>query len=116
MTENDKAVLVYATYPDADAARAAATYLVEAELAGCVNILPGMTAVYRWSGAVRMESECVLIAKTRRGLADRLIAEARSRHPYDTPAFLVIPVVGGSEPYIAWLMSGLQGADDGDVR
>lgn len=103
--ENDKPVLVYATYPDAEGARSAAERLVSQGLAGCCNILPGMTAIYRWNGAIQHDGECVLIAKTRESLAERLITEAREHHPYTTPAFLVIPVIGGSEPYIAWLMS-----------
>ena len=29
---------------------------------------------------------------------------ARQRHPYTNPAFLVIPVEGGSPDYLGWLM------------
>ena len=35
---------------------------------------------------------------------ERLIAAARQRHTYTNPAFLVIPVEGGSPDYLGWLM------------
>lgn len=108
MQDNDKPVLVYATYPGMTIAEEAGRYLIEEGLAGCVNILPGMVAIYDWKGALQRDEECVLIAKTRASAASRLIEAARARHPYETPAFLVIPVFGGSEPYIAWLMSGVR--------
>ena len=70
MDPNDKAVLIYATYPDPETAEAGGRALVEAGLAACVNILPGMVSVYRWEGAVERSEECVMIIKTRAVLAD----------------------------------------------
>lgn len=110
MDTNDKPVLIYATFADQESAEAVGRHLVEAGLAACVNILPGMIALYRWEGRLQRDAECVLIVKTRAGQADAVIAEGRARHPYTTPAFLVLPVAGGSEPYIAWLLAGSAGA------
>jgi periplasmic divalent cation tolerance protein len=104
---NDKPVLIYATFPDATSAEEAGRHAVEAGLAACVNILPGMVSLYRWQGQLHRDSECVLIIKTRSGLAERVIAEGRARHPYDNPAFLILEVAGGSEAYIAWLMASV---------
>ena len=56
MHENDKPVLVYSTFPSLDAAEAAGRELVERRLAACVNILPGMTSIYRWEGAIARDS------------------------------------------------------------
>ncbi len=42
--------LVYMTFPDREAALGVARHLVEARLAACANLLPAMTAVYRWEG------------------------------------------------------------------
>ena len=36
------------------------------------------------------------LIKTRRSLADAVIADARARHPYDEPAFVVLPIDGGA--------------------
>lgn len=103
MDPSDKPVLIYATYPDLQRAEAEARALVGQGLAACVNILPGMVAVYRWEGAVERAEECVVMVKTRSGLADRVIATASARHPYATPAFLVLPVESGLAAYLDWI-------------
>jgi periplasmic divalent cation tolerance protein len=100
---NDKPVLIYATYPDAETAEAGGRTLVEAGLVACVNILPEMISVYRWDGMVERATECVAIFKTRSGLAERVIHAARERHPYTTPAFVVLPVEGGLTAYLDWI-------------
>ena len=103
MSENDKAVLIYSTFPTREAAEDVGSHLVDSGLAACVNIIPGMTSIYRWQGERHRDSETVMIIKTRSGLAERVIAEARGRHPYTNPALLVLPVDGGSQDYIAWV-------------
>lgn len=112
MDENDKPVLIYATCPSSAVAEAVGTPLVESGLAACLNIIDAMTAIYRWDGALHKDRECVMLIKTRASLAARVIADARTRHPYDEPAFLVIPVAGGSEGFIEWIMQQTQTADD----
>ena len=105
MQENDKAVLIYATFPSLETAEAEAARLVETGLAACVNILPGMISIYVWNGQRHRDAEVVMIVKTRRSLADRVVAETRRRHPYDNPALLVLSVEGGSADYIGWLLA-----------
>jgi periplasmic divalent cation tolerance protein len=85
-----EAIIVLTTLAvDADAARLAQT-LVKERLAACVNILPAMTSIYRWKGAVEQEREQQLVIKTsRRQLAD-LEARLRQLHPYEVPEFLVL--------------------------
>jgi periplasmic divalent cation tolerance protein len=106
---NDKPVLIYATYPDRETAESGGRALVEARLAACVNILPGMISIYRWEGAIELGAECVVIIKTRARLADAAIDAARSRHPYTTPAFVVLPVEGGWSPYLDWIVDSTAG-------
>jgi periplasmic divalent cation tolerance protein len=79
------------------------TDLVDTGLAACVNIIPGMTAIYIWQGQRQRDSECVMIAKTRAGLAERVIARARMLHPYTNPALLVLPIAAGSEDFLGWI-------------
>ena len=103
MQENDKAVLVYTTFPSADEAEAVGGALVDGGLAACVNILPVMTSIYIWKGERNRDSEAVMIVKTRSALAERVMAEVKARHPYETPALLVLPVEGGFADYLAWI-------------
>jgi periplasmic divalent cation tolerance protein len=101
--ENDKPVLVYSTFPSLDAAEAAGRGLVERRLAACVNILPGMTSIYRWEGAITRDAEVVMIIKTRARLADPVIAAVKALHTYTNPALIVVPIAGGSAEYLRWL-------------
>ena len=103
MDQNDKPVLIYATFPTAAVAERTGGELVDRGLAACVNILPGMTAIYIWEGKRQRDTEAAMIIKTRANLADTAIAEARKLHPYSNPAFVVLPIEGGSADFLRWI-------------
>lgn len=111
MQENDKSVLIYSTFPSPETAEAVGRELVERRLAACVNILPGMTSIYRWESAIVRDSEAVMIIKTRLALAERVIEEAKALHPYTNPALVVLPIIDGSQDYVRWLMDETQTPD-----
>lgn len=104
MQENDKPVLVYSTFPTAESAEAVGGHLVDARLAACVNVIPGMTSIYHWQGERHRDSEVVMIVKTRASLAERVIRDMRERHSYSNPALLVLPLEGGSEDFLGWIL------------
>jgi periplasmic divalent cation tolerance protein len=110
VAENDKLVLIYSTYPSVAEAERIGSALVDQGLAACVNILPSMTAIYVWEGKRQKDSETAMIIKTRSALADSAIAAARALHPYDNPAFVALPVTGGSEDFLRWVRERTAGA------
>ena len=65
--------------------------------------LPGMTSIYRWQGDTHQDAETVAIIKTRAGLAERVVGVVRVRHSYTNPSLLVLPLVGGSADFMAWI-------------
>lgn len=94
-------VVLVTTRPD-DAERLAQA-LVESRLVACVNILPGVTSLYRWEGEVQRDEEVLLLLKT---VADRFDAVAdlvQRLHPYEVPEVIAIPLVAGSSDYLAWI-------------
>jgi periplasmic divalent cation tolerance protein len=96
------AVVVLTTLAaDADAVALART-LVEERLAACVNVLPAMTSVYRWKGAVEQDREQQLVIKTAPAQLPALEARVRELHPYELPEFLVLPA-SGSKAYLDWI-------------
>jgi len=103
LAPNDKPVLIYATFPSPEEAERIGGALVDQGLAACVNILPGMTAIYVWEGKRNRDSEAAMIVKTRASLADAAIAAGRKLHPYANPAFVVLPIEGGSADFLAWI-------------
>jgi periplasmic divalent cation tolerance protein len=102
--ENDKPVLVYATFPSNEVAETMGRQLVEGRLAACINVLGAMTSIYRWEGKIEEDREVAMIIKTRASLADAVIEAVKSGHPYANPAVLVLSVVGGAAEYCAWLL------------
>jgi periplasmic divalent cation tolerance protein len=102
--ENDKSVLIYSTFPSPEAAETVGRELVERRLAACINILPGMTSIYRWEDAIVRDTEAVMIIKTRLSLRGRVIEAAKALHPYTNPALVVLPIIDGSKDYVRWLM------------
>lgn len=107
MTAPDHPVLLYVTAPSRDAALALGRALVEQRLAACVNVLDGMTSVYRWNGAVEEAQEAVLLVKTMAGVYEAAAARVRQLHPYETPCVLEIPLGRGDAEYVAWLAAGI---------
>jgi periplasmic divalent cation tolerance protein len=92
------------------AAESLASQLVDAQLAACVNIVPGVTSVYRWQGAVHKDPELLLVVKTRAALLEALTARVRQLHPYDEPEVLALPAAGGSSSYLRWVLDSTAGA------
>jgi periplasmic divalent cation tolerance protein len=103
MEQNDKLVLVYATFSSIEEAAAIGEELVKARLAACVNIVPGMLSIYEWEEQLHRAPEAVMIIKTRAAIAEAVIAQVRAKHSYDNPALLVVPVDGGATAYLDWL-------------
>jgi periplasmic divalent cation tolerance protein len=101
----ERAVFVYTTWPTAVEAEAAGRQLVERRLAACVNILPQMTSIYRWQGAVERGEEAVMIIKTRATLAGEVTEAVKGLHSYETPAILVMPLESVEKSYLAWLLA-----------
>ncbi|PNH06228.1 Protein CutA 1, chloroplastic [Tetrabaena socialis] len=96
-------IVVYVTVPSAKVGDALASKIVEARLAACVNILPGVTSVYWWDGKVNKDPELLLIIKTRAELLPQLTDFVRANHPYDEPEVVALPILGGSPTYLQWL-------------
>jgi periplasmic divalent cation tolerance protein len=95
-------IFVYSTFPDDASAKRVAEALVREKLAACVNIHGPVTSVYQWEGKLETGPEFAAFVKTRRSLADKVIATARPLHPYTVPCFLVLPIESGSDDYFAW--------------
>jgi periplasmic divalent cation tolerance protein len=108
--DEDRAALVYATFPDLAAAEHAAGALLDAKLAACVNILPGVVSLYVWQGTRQRDAEVLMLAKTRRVLATEAIATLKAHHPYEVPAISIIEIAAGHAPFLDWIRAETRGA------
>lgn len=95
--------IVYVTCPDPDTGESIARDLVNANLAACVNVVPGLRSVYRWQGKVEIDDEVLLLIKTAADRFEALRERVRSRHPDDVPEIVAVPVTEGLESYLQWV-------------
>lgn len=103
--KKDEPVLLYTTYPSLVEASKAGRALVETGLAACVNIIPGMRSIYRWEGKIEQAEEVVMVVKTRASHVPRVTGAVKRSHSYEMPALLVLPVAGGNQAYIDWILA-----------
>ncbi len=103
----NSAVIVLTTWPAKDDPAALARTLVGERLAACVNVWPEMRSTYRWKDNIDTDAERQLVIKTTEGCLVDLEARLIALHPYEVPEFLVVPVAGGSDAYLAWLIDAV---------
>ena len=96
--------LLYATFPNAAEAERVAETVLNEQLAACVNIFPGMIAIFEWQGALDEAAETAMLIKTTRARQERVLAVTKRLHPYELPALLVLEPSGGSEEFCAWIV------------
>ena len=100
-------LLALCTCPDAATAERLAALVVKERLAACVNIVPGLTSVYRWQGEVQRDSEVLLLAKTRADRYPELQQALVAAHPYELPEVVAVSLSHGLPGYLAWLDASL---------
>lgn len=81
--------------------------LVERHLAACVNIVPGVTSIYRWRGEVERNEEVQLVIKTSAERFEALREAIVKLHTYELPELIALEVKAGHAPYLAWLEESL---------
>lgn len=97
------------TCPSEESATALAERLVADRVVACVNMVPGITSVYRWQGEVCRDRECLLVAKTTAARREGVAAAITALHPYDEPELLFLPIDSGSKTYLHWLVEQASG-------
>jgi periplasmic divalent cation tolerance protein len=105
--ELTETVVVLVTAPTADKAAEIARTLVEEKLAACGNVIPAVRSIYRWEGKVQDDAEALLVLKAPRKRLTELADRVAQIHPYSLPEVIGLPIVGGSEKYIDWIVQSM---------
>lgn len=77
--------------------------LIKEKLAGCVNILDGVTSIFPWENKIQKTKEVVLLVKTKKSLVSKVSKRVEELHSYDCPCIAVLPVDFASRDYEKWL-------------
>ena len=95
--------MIFMTVPDTETGAKIGKSAVEAGLAACANIIPGLRSIYKWKGKVCDDPEALVIFKTRKSLVKKLEKFCKKLHPYEVPEFISIKIESGSEDYLKWI-------------
>lgn len=96
-------MLVYVTAPSMEEAEGLARLAVEARLAACANILPGMRSLYWWQGRLEQAEETLLMLKTTEALVPALTRALTAAHSYDCPCVVALPIATGNPDFLRWI-------------
>ena len=107
MTRTTKYAIALVTAPNLPTARKLATAALIGKLVACANLIPKLESHYWWQGRVEKGSEVLILFKTATSHLARLEKLVLQKHPYDTPEFVVLPLSGGNERYLAWLRKAI---------
>ncbi|MEV6959387.1 divalent-cation tolerance protein CutA [Streptomyces sp. NPDC051207] len=97
-------VIAQTTIDDEDRAKALARGAVESGLAACAHVDAPFTAFYRWQDKVETAQEWRISYKTTTDRLAELEAWVAGKHSYDVPEWITLPVTGGSDAYLSWVV------------
>ncbi|RIH86267.1 Divalent-cation tolerance protein CutA [Meiothermus luteus] len=101
-------LVVLCTVPGPETGLSIARTLVHEGLAACVNLLPGLTSVYRWEGQVEENPEHLLLIKTQEAAYPALEQRIQELHPYQVPEVVALRIEKGLPAYLEWLKASTQ--------
>ena len=96
-------IQVQITYPNVKEAQNAAKTLVDRRLVACAQIIPQIESRYVWQGKTNVDSEALLLCKTRSTLFERLAEVVASEHSYECPQIVGVPLEFIASSYRDWL-------------
>ncbi len=100
-----KSYLVLSTVDTQQEAERIARHLVEERLAACVNLVPKITSIYRWKGALERATEHLMIMKTAQDRLASLTQRFKELHPYEVPEVIALSIEEGDSTYLEWIFS-----------
>ena len=100
--------LVLCTCPNDNVAKEIAQYLVTEKLAACVNIITGITSIYKWQGNLESVQEVQLLIKSIDKHFDLITKAISKLHPYDIPEIIALNIQQGDANYLNWITESLK--------
>ena len=101
-------IIVLVTASSKQQAENIAQQLLEQKLIACANIIGPVSSHFYWSGKIERAEEFLVLMKSRSDLFEKISEAVRKLHSYEVPEILALPVVAGSEAYLAWLGASLK--------
>lgn len=95
--------MIYSMFKNHDEALSVAQALLDRQLVACVNIIDGLTSVYRWQDSMQQEKESAMIVKTSGGKVSNAMDCIKELHTYQLPCIVSWPLSKGYPPFMEWV-------------
>ena len=96
-------LVVLVTCPSQASARRLAAHLIRSRVAACVNLIGRVESLFWWKGKSESVHESLLLIKTSRARFEALRRAILTRHPYEVPEVIALPILAGHQPYLKWI-------------
>jgi periplasmic divalent cation tolerance protein len=100
---DDEICEIVITAPDPEWLAAFTRRLVEDHLAASGHIIEQIRTIYRWEGEVHDTHEGRVALRTRRSLAEAILARVKAEHPYRVPSVISLSATGVNPEYGRWI-------------
>lgn len=100
--------LILVTVGSKKEAKSIAGALVKKKLAACVNITDKVESLFWWQGKIDTAKELLLVIKSKRELLPRIIKLIKSKHSYQVPEIIALPIIAGNPDYLRWIDESLR--------
>ncbi len=108
MTEKaNQPLVITTTFEERKQAEDIAAHLLDERLVACAQITGPISSTYWWKDMIVSSDEFLLSMKTLSNNYKQVEQVIKSRHPYDVPEIIAIPVVAISDDYLDWLIQEL---------
>jgi periplasmic divalent cation tolerance protein len=101
-------VMAITTTSQKEDAEQIAKYLLKKRLAACIQIVGPITSSYWWNEEICTDEEWICLIKTSQKNYETLEKAIKEIHPYETPEVIALPILAGSQDYLAWLGNQLK--------
>lgn len=100
---NNKMIMAYVSFPEAEIAKKIAKMLVQNKLAACVKLINGLESFYMWEGALQEDKEVYILIKSKENKIEEIKKLLDDNHPYKVYEFLYYNVESGNKKYSEWV-------------
>ncbi|MBI4211524.1 MAG: divalent-cation tolerance protein CutA [Deltaproteobacteria bacterium] len=98
------------TFQKTKEAKTLASRMLGERLAACVQMVPKITSMYEWDGAIQTDEECLMIIKTTADKIEGLKSFIAKYHTYEVPELICLKVEDGLPAYLNWVSTTVRGA------
>jgi periplasmic divalent cation tolerance protein len=106
--DNSDRMIGFCTVPNKEVGEKIANILVNSNLVACVNIITGLTSIYRWKGQIYNDPECLCIFKTITSRIAAIQDTIKINHHYEVSEIIFIEIKAGLPAYLQWIAEQTQ--------